>query len=87
MQQIDKFAMAVANLLQEQNAATKEISRNVTSVAQNTKLVVSVLNEVADGTHQAQRSIEGVVTASASVENVAEEMHAEAEDFLNNVAI
>src|ERR1700690_1402264 len=47
MQEIDTYTSAVAASVQQQSAATGEISQNVTSAADGAKLIVPVLSEVA----------------------------------------
>ncbi len=47
MQEIDSHTSAVAELVQKQNVATGEISLNVTSAADGSKRIASVLSEVA----------------------------------------
>ena len=47
MREINQFTAAVAASVQQQNAATGEISQNVASAAHGTKEIVAVLGEVA----------------------------------------
>src|ERR1019366_536603 len=47
MQEIDTYTSAVAASVQQQSAATGEISQNVTSASDGAKLIVTVLSEVA----------------------------------------
>ena len=46
MQEIDSCATAVSVAVEEQNAATGEISQNVTRASNGAKMVVSALGEV-----------------------------------------
>jgi methyl-accepting chemotaxis protein len=50
MQEIDNHTSAVAAAVQQQSAATGEISQNVTSAADGTTLIVAALSDVADAT-------------------------------------
>ena len=54
MQEIDSYTTAVAASVQQQSAATNEISQNVTSAAGGAKLIVTVLREVAGATIETQ---------------------------------
>ena len=86
MQEIDSCATAVSSAVEEQNAATAEISQNVTGAADGAKLVVSVLNDVAGAATDTRQSAENVLSASQAVEAAAAELRREVEGFLASVA-
>jgi methyl-accepting chemotaxis protein len=86
MQEIDGCATAVSAAVEQQSAATTEISQNVASAADGAKLVVSVLDEVAGAATDTRRSAESVLTASQAVEAAAAELRREVEGFLTRVA-
>ena len=86
MGEIDTYTSAAAESVREQNIATSEISRNVASAAGGTKLVVSVLDEVAGATSKTQQSAQTVLAASESVEQAAADLRNEVESFLSEVA-
>jgi methyl-accepting chemotaxis protein len=86
MQEIDTCATAVSTSVEQQSAATQEISQNVTSAADGAKLVVSVLADVAGAAGETRRSAEDVLTASEAVEAAAAELRREVEGFLARVA-
>jgi methyl-accepting chemotaxis protein len=86
MQEIDSYATAVAAAVQEQSAATSEISQNVASAANGAKLVVSVLDDVTGAATETRQSAQSVLTASQAVEAAAAELRREVEDFLARVA-
>ena len=86
MQEIDTCATAVSTSVEQQSAATQEISQNVTSAADGAKLVVSVLADVAGAAGETRRSAEDVLTASEAVEAAAAELQREVEGFLARVA-
>src|SRR6185437_2526115 len=67
MREIDNHTNAVAQSVQQQSAATGEITQNVVGAADGTKLIVSVLSDVAGATTETQRSVQSVLTASESV--------------------
>jgi len=73
--------------VQQQNAATGEISHNVAGAADGAKLIVTVLREVADATIESQQSARTVLAASESVENAAANLRGEVESFLTKVAV
>ena len=87
MREIDEFTSAVAASVQQQSAATSEISQNVTSAAGGAKLIVSVLSEVAGATTETQESAQTVLAASESVERTAANLRSEVEGFLTKVAV
>jgi len=87
MREIDRFTSAVAASVQQQSAATGEISQNVISAADSARVIVSVLSEVASATNGTQQSAQRVLTASESVEETANEIRGEVESFLTKVAV
>ena len=86
MQEIDSCATTVSAAVEEQNAATAEISQNVASAADGAKLVVAVLAEVAGAATETRQSAESVLTAAQAVETAAEELRGEVAGFLARVA-
>ena len=86
MGEIDQYAAAAADSVEQQSAATAEISANVVSAAEGTGNVAAVLGEVAGATHEAQRAAEIVLQASESVENSVSSLQARVEGFLAKVA-
>jgi methyl-accepting chemotaxis protein len=86
MQEIDACANAVAAAVEEQNAATGEISQNVASAAGGAKLVVAVLAEVAGAATETRGAAQSVLTAAQAVEQAAAELRGEVEGFLARVA-
>jgi methyl-accepting chemotaxis protein len=86
MQEIDSCATAVSGSVEQQSAATSEISQNVTGAADGAKLVVSVLADVAGAAGETRRSAERMLSASEAVEAAAAELNREVEDFLARVA-
>ena len=87
MQEIDGYTTAVAATVNQQNAATGEISQNVASAADGAKMIVTVLSEVAGATTKTQRSAQTVLTASGSVEDAAADLRKQVEGFLTKVAV
>jgi methyl-accepting chemotaxis protein len=86
MREIDSCATAVSSAVEEQNAATAEISQNVAGAADGAKLVVSVLSEVAGAATDTRHSAQSVLEASQAVEAAASELRREVEGFLASVA-
>ena len=87
MREINQYTSAVAAAVEQQNAATGEISHNVASAATGTGQVVSVLNEVAGAATETRSSAEVVRDASQSVEQAVGNLRLEVEDFLAKVAV
>jgi methyl-accepting chemotaxis protein len=86
MQEIDSCATAVSAAVEEQSAATGEISQNVASASDGAKVVVHVLGDVSGAAAQTRESAENVLSASQAVEAAAAELRREVEGFLARVA-
>lgn len=84
--EISTYASAVAGSIEEQSAATAEISNNVANAAQETSKIAAVLGEVADAAVATRTSAEIVLAASESVEGAVENLRREVESFLGSVA-
>jgi methyl-accepting chemotaxis protein len=87
MREIDGYTSAVAQSLQQQDSATDEISRNVSSAAQGAKVTVSVLSEVTSAVNDTQSAASKVLAASESVEAAATGLQRRIESFLSRVAV
>ena len=87
MQEINGNTTAVAASVEQQNLATGEISRSVTSAAEGTNHVVAVLGEVAGTATQKHSSAEVVRDASEAVERAVADLRLEVEDVLGKVAV
>ena len=87
MQEIDNYTSAVATSVQQQTAATGEISQNVESAACGAKLIVTVLNELSAATTETQQLAQTVLTASQSVEEAGVNLRNEVASFLTKVAV
>jgi methyl-accepting chemotaxis protein len=86
MQEINQHPAAVSSSVQEQNAATGEITDNVTSAAVGTKHIVNALSEVANAAVETRGSAEKVLAASEAVEDAAGNLRREVEGCLQQVA-
>ena len=87
MREISTYTSAVAVSVEQQNAATGEISQNVAGAAEGTGMVVSVLGEVAGAATATRTSAETVLSASQSVESAVAKLRDEVETFLGKVAV
>ncbi len=87
MQEINQYTTAVAASVEQQNAATGEISHNVASAAKGTGHVVAVLDEVAGAATETRSSAQVVRDASQTVESAVSNLRAEVEEFLAKVAV
>jgi methyl-accepting chemotaxis protein len=87
MREIENYTAAVAASVQQQNAATSEISQNVNSAAEGAKLIVTVLSEVGGATTETKQLAQMVLAASESVKEAASNLRSEVEDFLTKVAV
>ena len=86
MQEIDGCATAVSGAVEQQNAATAEISKNVAGAADSAKLVGTVLDDVAGAATDTRQSAETVLTAAQAVEAASAELNSAVEGFLARVA-
>ncbi len=86
MHDIDRCASSVAALVQQQNAATSEISHNVAGAASSTKEVVSVLDLVAGAVAENSSAAETVLMAAEAMEVAAASLNDKVETFLRDVA-
>jgi methyl-accepting chemotaxis protein len=86
MQDINQYTTAVASSVEQQEAATGEISHNVASAAVGAKAIVAALDEVASGVTQTRSSAETMLAASEEVENATAKLRSEVEEFLCTVA-
>jgi PAS domain S-box-containing protein len=86
MQQINQYTSDVAAAVEQQNAATGEISHNVSSAANGTKVIVSVLSQVAGAATGARASAQTMLTTSQVMETAADKLRTEVESFLGKVA-
>jgi methyl-accepting chemotaxis protein len=87
MREINENTSAVAASVEQRNSATSEISRNVTSAAEGTGHVVSILGDVAGAVTQTRASAEVVRGASEAVDHAVANLRLEVEGFLGKVAV
>ena len=83
---INGATVAIASAMNQQGAATSEISRNVQHAAKGTEEVTAGLGTVADAARRTSESAEGVRRASDSVDELAGSLEREIEAFLERVA-
>jgi methyl-accepting chemotaxis protein len=86
MQEIQHYASGVAASIEQQNAATQNISSNVASAAQATQTMAAMLSDVAGAATQTHTSAEVVLETSRSVETAAADLRRHIEEFLGSVA-
>jgi methyl-accepting chemotaxis protein len=87
MQEIHQYTAALAAAVEQQNAATGEISNNVASAAQGTGHVVEMLGAVTNSASETRGSSQVVREASETVEQAVAALRGEVEDFLTKVAV
>ena len=76
----------VASAIEEQSAATTEISQNVAGAATGTRQVVPALDAVAGAATETAQAAESMLAAAQAVEAAAAELRGEVEGFLARVA-
>ncbi len=87
MQEIQHFTGAIAAAIEEQHAATSEISNNVAGAATGTKSVVSDLQRVSAAIADMRATAGTVLAASGAVETAAESLRGSVDGFLHKVAM
>ncbi len=86
MQEIQHYASGVAASIEQQSAATNNISSNVASAAQATQTMAHILNDVAGAATQTHTSAEVALDTSKAVEAAVANLRRHIEDFLAGVA-
>ncbi len=86
MQEIQHYASGVAASIEQQSAATNNISSNVASAAQATQTMAHILNDVAGAATQTHTSAEVALDSSEAVHAAVAELRRHIEDFLAGVA-
>ena len=85
MLEINRYTSAVAASIEQQSAATGQISRNVTNAAEGTIVVASVLGKVSDAATHTHSSARTMLDGSQAVELAVAELRTEVEQFLAKV--
>ena len=86
MREIEHYTSSVAASVEEQSAATGQISENVSNAAKGTEVVVTVLGEVAGAATETRGSAFTVLDASQAVESAVATLRGEIQRFLEKVA-
>jgi methyl-accepting chemotaxis protein len=86
MHEIQHYASGVAASIEQQNAATSNISSNVASAARAAETMAHVLGEVAGAAAKTHTSAEIVLGTSRTVEAAMADLSRHIEAFLNGVA-
>jgi methyl-accepting chemotaxis protein len=86
MQEVSHHTSAVAAAVEEQNAATSQISQNVTSAEQGARQSVDMLGTVTQAASETSASAHTVLDASQAVETSVAALRVEVEGFLKEVA-
>jgi methyl-accepting chemotaxis protein len=87
MQEINEDTSSVAASVRLQDAATVEISHNVGSAADGTKVIASMLSDVTEAASEVSTSAQTLLEASEAVASVAANLRGEVESFLGKVAV
>jgi methyl-accepting chemotaxis protein len=87
MEEIRLFTSAIATSVEQQHAATSEISDNVAAAATGTRSVVGVLQQVSSAITDMHSSADTVLTASSAVEKAADSLRDSVDGFLRRVAL
>jgi methyl-accepting chemotaxis protein len=87
MQEINRYTTAVAASVEQQSAATNEISHNVASAAAETKVVVGALDAVVGAVEDTGGSAATVLQVSQTMQSAAADLRNKVEGFLSKVAV
>ncbi len=87
MRDIQQFTSAIAVSVDQQSAATQEISGSVLAAAAGTKSVVSVLERASRAIADMRSSADTVLAASQAVEKAADSLRGNVDGFLRKVAV
>jgi len=83
--EVSEAAAAIAGAVEEQNAATLEISRNVQEAAHGTKSVSDIIHTVNDAARETGSAAEQVLTSSTDLSSQADDLKRTVESFLDDV--
>jgi methyl-accepting chemotaxis protein len=86
MREIEHCSSSVAASIEEQSAATGQISENVSNAAKGTDVVVSVLGELAGAANETRGSAFTLLESSQAVESAVATLRGEIQNFLEKVA-
>ena len=81
MHRIDEVTTAIASAVEEQGAATRDISQNVRMAASGTQVLASSISTVNSAISETNRSADQVLTASDRVSAAAERLSGEVQQF------
>jgi methyl-accepting chemotaxis protein len=87
MEEIRLFTSAIATSVDQQNAATSEISNNVAAAATGTRSVVGVLQQVSTAIADMHSSADTVLSAANTVQKAADSLRDSVDGFLRKVAM
>jgi methyl-accepting chemotaxis protein len=85
MHEINRYTSSVAASVEQQSAATGQISCNVANAARETNVVVSVLGKATDAATHTRASARTMLDGSHAVEKAVTELRSEVEVFLAKV--
>lgn len=87
MQEINEDTSSIAASVQQQDAATGEISLNVGTAVVGSETIATMLDEVATAANNARTSAQTLLDGSEAVAEIAGRLSGEVESFLGKVAI
>jgi len=85
MTEIEKVTTAIASAVEEQGAATQEISRNATLAAEGTKVLADNISTVNGAISETTHSASSVLQASLSLSDEASRLTAEVQSFFTQL--
>ncbi|EPY02692.1 chemotaxis sensory transducer protein [Magnetospirillum fulvum MGU-K5] len=82
---IDEIGAGIAAAVEEQHAATAEISRNIQQASEGTRQVTDYLTQLASAVGEVGETSNGVLTASHELETQSQRLNKEVGTFLDSV--
>ncbi|TYC49222.1 HAMP domain-containing protein [Rhodobacterales bacterium] len=86
MGEVNTYTAAIASAVEQQGAATAEISQNVQRASQGTNAVSSSMNQLSQAVDQTASSADMVLSASGELSEKTDQLKSEVERFLSEVA-
>jgi methyl-accepting chemotaxis protein len=85
IKEVHEVATAIAAVAEQQQASTREISRNTSEAARGTRDVSGTIDRVSDGAEQTQAAASQVLTAAASLSREAETLRGSVGAFVERL--
>ncbi len=82
---INEIATSISSAVEEQGAATGEISRNVQEAARGTQEVSENITEITEAAHETGAAVQDVLTTAEAMSKHSADLDSQVEEFLRNI--